>query len=285
MSSAVRWFVAGAGGMLGHDLRSALQGRAVTAATRAELDITDAEACRRAVFGHTVVVNAAAYTRVDDAESDEDAAFAINATGAGNLAAAAAEVGARFVQVSTDYVFRGDASSPYPESAPRDPQSAYGRTKARGEELVEEHHPAAHLVRTAWLYGRHGASFPATMLRLAADRETVSVVTDQLGQPTWTRDLADAIVALIDAEAPAGIYHGTNSGQASWFDLARAVFELHGLDPARVLPTDSSAFTRPAPRPAYSVLGHDAWAAAGLAAPRPWREALEAAVRAGTFPV
>lgn len=278
-----RYLIAGAGGMLGHELQLVLAGREVRAFGRADLDITDAASVARAVQGVDAVINAAAYTAVDDAEAHEDAAYAINATGAANLARAAADAGARFVQVSTDYVFRGDATTPYPEDAPLDPLGAYGRTKAAGERLVREAHPGAHIVRTAWLYGEHGGSFPRTMLRLAADRETVSVVTDQLGQPTWTRDLADAIVALLDADAPAGSYHGTNAGAASWFELARATFELAGLDPERVLPTDSSAFVRPAPRPAYSVLGHDAWARTGLAAPRPWREALADAFAAGAL--
>lgn len=278
-----RYLIAGAGGMLGHELRHVLAGREVRALTRAELDIADAASVARAVRSADVVINAAAYTTVDDAESHEDDAYAINATGAGLLAAAAADAGARFVQVSTDYVFRGDATSPYPEDAPLDPLGAYGRTKAAGERLVRQAHPGAHIVRTAWLYGEHGSSFPRTMLRLAAERDTVSVVTDQLGQPTWARDLASAILALLDADAPAGVYHGTNAGVGSWFDLARATFELAGLDPARVLPTDSAAFVRPAPRPAYSVLGHDAWARVGLPAPRPWREALAEAHAAGAF--
>lgn len=278
-----RYLIAGAGGMLGHDLQLVLAGREVRALGRAELDITDAASVADAVHDVDVVINAAAHTAVDDAESHEDEAYAINATGAGLLAAAAADAGARFVQVSTDYVFRGDATTPYPEDAPLDPLGAYGRTKAAGERLVREAHPGAHIVRTAWLYGEHGASFPRTMLRLASERETVSVVTDQLGQPTWTRDLASAIVALLDADAPAGTYHGTNSGQASWFELARATFELAGLDPERVLPTDSSAFVRPAPRPAYSVLGHDAWARVGLAEPRDWREALAEAFATGAI--
>ena len=273
-----RYLVTGAGGMLGHDLVAALDGREVTAATRGDLDVTDPAAVRAAAAGHDVVVNAAAYTGVDAAESDEDTARAVNATGAGHLAAAAADVGARFVQVSTDYVFDGTATRPYPEDAPLAPLGAYGRTKADGERLVRAAHPGAHIVRTAWLYGANGASFPKTMLGLARDRETVSVVTDQIGQPTWTRDLARAIVALLDAEAPSGTYHGTNSGAASWFEFARATFELAGLDPERVLPTDAASFVRPAPRPAYSVLGHDAWARAGLPEPRPWREALAEAI-------
>jgi dTDP-4-dehydrorhamnose reductase len=279
----MRYLIAGGHGMLGRDLARVLDGRAVTALGRAELDITDAAAVARAVPGHDVVINAAAFTRVDDAESREAEAFAINATGAGLLAAAAADAGARFVQLSTDYVFDGAATTPYPEDAARDPKGAYGRTKAEGERLVLEAHPGAHLVRTAWLYGAHGPNFARTMLRLAGERETVSVVADQVGQPTWTLDLAHAIVTLLDAEAPAGIYHGTNSGQASWFEFARAIFAVSGLDPDRVLPIDSAAYPLPAPRPAYSVLGHDAWARAGLAEPRDWRDALAAAAAEGAL--
>jgi dTDP-4-dehydrorhamnose reductase len=279
-----RYLLAGAGGMLGADLVEVLDGREVTALTRADLDITDAAAVRDAVAGHDVVINAAAYTKVDDAESDEDAAFAVNATGAGNLADAAAAAGARLVQVSTDYVFRGDAAEPYAEDTPRDPLGAYGRTKAAGEQLVLAHRDV-YLVRTAWLYGEHGPNFARTMLRLAGSNPTVSVVTDQVGQPTWSRDLADSIVRLLDAEAPFGIYHGTNSGSASWFEFAQAIFAEGGLDPARVLPTDSAAFVRPAPRPSYSVLGHAAWESAGIGAPRPWRDALNEALTSGALAV
>jgi dTDP-4-dehydrorhamnose reductase len=272
-----RYLVTGAGGMLGTDLCRVLDGRDVTALGRGDLDITDTPAVRAALAGHDVVINAAAYTDVDAAEGDEAAAFAVNATGAGNLADAAAAIGARFVQVSTDYVFDGTATTPYRETEARRPLGAYGRTKAAGEERALRH-PDVFVVRTAWLYGEHGANFARTMLRLAAERDTVSVVTDQIGQPTWSRDLASAIVGLLDAEAPFGIYHGTNAGEASWFDFARAIFEESGLDPERVQPTDSASFVRPAPRPAYSVLGHAAWAAAGMSPPRPWREALRAAV-------
>jgi dTDP-4-dehydrorhamnose reductase len=278
-----RYLVAGGRGMLGTDLRRALDGREVTALGRGELDVTDATAVRDVVAGHDVVINAAAYTRVDDAESHEDDAFAVNAVGAANLAAAAADTGARFVQVSTDYVFDGTATEPYPEDAPLRPLGAYGRTKAEGERRVRAAHPDAHIVRAAWLYGAAGGNFAATMLRLARDHDTVEVVTDQIGQPTWTADLAAAIVVLLDAGAPAGVYHGTNAGRASWFEFARAVFAANGLDPERVRPTDSSRFVRPAPRPAFSVLGHDAWARAGLAAPRDWRDALAAAVAEGAI--
>jgi len=188
------------------------------------------------------------------------------------------------VTISTDYVFDGNGTAPYAEDAPTDPINAYGRTKAAGEALVRRIAPdSSYVVRTAWIYGAHGPNFAATMLRLAATHETVSVVTDQVGQPTWTGDLAARIVELLDADAPAGIYHGTNAGQGSWYDFTRAIFAENGLDPERVLPTDSAAFVRPAPRPAYSVLGHDAWSRAGLTPMRDWREALHAATAAGVF--
>ena len=282
--SHARYLIAGAGGMLGQDLQRALEGRDVTALTRSDLDITDPEACAAAVAGHDVVINAAAYTKVDDAESHEHEAYAVNATGAANLARAARAAGARYVLVSTDYVFRGDATSPYAEDAPRDPISAYGRLGAAGEEQSLAAHPdGTYVVRTAWLYGAGGGNFAKTMARLAAEKPEVSVVTDQFGQPTFTGDLAAQIVALLDADAPAGIYHGTNAGEVSWHGFAREIFRLTGHDPANVRETDSSAFVRPAPRPAYSVLGHDRWAAAGLQPMRPWLEALEDAARQGVL--
>ena len=279
-----RVLVTGGRGMLGQDLLPALAAHDVTAPGRADLDVTDEAAVHAAVAGHDVVVNLAAYTAVDAAEEHEEEARAINATGAGILARAAAEAGARIVHVSTDYVFDGSATSPYPEDAPHAPVSAYGRTKAEGERLVLDGHPeGASVVRTAWLYGAGGPSFPSTMLRLAASHDTVSVVDDQRGQPTWTVDLAARIVELVDAGAPAGVFHGTASGETTWHGLAQAVFVAAGLDPARVLPTDSASFVRPAPRPAYSVLGHDAWSRVGLAPLRDWREALSDAAAHGVL--
>lgn len=280
----MKYLITGASGMLGRDLQAVLADRSVTALARADLDIEDANAVQDAVAGHDVVINAAAYTKVDDAESHEDEAYAVNAFGAQNLAAAASVTGAKLVQVSTDYVFNGSAMTPYAEGEPYDPISAYGRTKAEGEKLAIAAHPdGTFVVRAAWLYGEHGPNFAKTMLKLAASKDTWAVVDDQLGQPTWTRDLAEQIVRLVDSDAPAGIYHGTNSGQATWLDFARAVLVTQGLDPERITPTDSSAFVRPAPRPSYSVLGHDAWAAAGLKPMRDWREALDAANAQGVF--
>ncbi|SBN63965.1 dTDP-4-dehydrorhamnose reductase [Curtobacterium sp. 9128] len=279
-----RYLITGAAGMLGQDLQQALAGRDVTALSRADLDITDQAAVTAAVAGHDVVINAAAYTKVDDAESHEDDAHAVNAQGPAVLATAAVAAGAKLVQVSTDYVFDGNGTSPYAEDEPTDPIGAYGRTKAAGEAAVLAIAPdSSYIVRAAWLYGAHGPNFAKTMIRLSASHDTVSVVTDQIGQPTWTGDLARQIVAMLDADAPAGIYHGTNGGQGSWFDFTKAIFTEAGLDPARVLPTDSAAFVRPAPRPAYSVLGHDAWSRAGIPPMRDWREALHAAAADGVL--
>ena len=279
-----RYLVTGAGGMLGADLLRTLDGREVTALTRAQLDVTDLDAVRRAVRGHDVIINASAYTKVDDAETHEDEAYAVNATGTQNLAIAASEVGAKLATISTDYVFDGMATSPYREDAPRDPINAYGRTKAAGEELAIAAHPdGTYVVRTAWLYGAGGPNFAQTMIRLAASHDTVAVVADQLGQPTWTGDLAERIVATLDTWAPAGIYHGTNSGETTWFGFAKAVFSAAGLNPDRVTPTDSSLFVRPAPRPSYSVLGHAAWNAIGLEPMRDWNEALADAARHGVL--
>lgn len=279
----MRVLLVGATGMLGRDLQDVLAGHEVDARGSSTLDVRDAGACLEAAQGADVVVNASAYTAVDAAESHEDDAFAINATGAGNLAAAAAATNARLIHVSTDYVFAGDATRPYPEDAPLAPISAYGRTKAEGEVLARAACDETIIVRTAWLYGTYDAKFPATMLKLARQRETLTVVDDQHGQPTFARDLAEHIRLLIESDVRQGNFHGTNAGETTWFGFARAVFERAGLDPERVQPTDSSAFPRPAKRPAYSVLGHDAWQEAGLAPMRHWEEALDAAFAAGVL--
>ncbi|MEJ3750426.1 dTDP-4-dehydrorhamnose reductase [Actinomycetes bacterium KLBMP 9797] len=269
-----RFLVTGAGGMLGQDLLAVLDLRAdakVTALTRAELDVTDAAAVDAAVAGHDVVLNAAAWTDVDGAETREAEATAVNGTGVANLARASA----RLIHVSTDYVFRGDATTPYPEDAPTDPINAYGRSKLVGERAVLA--AGGYVVRTAWLYGAHGPNFVHTMLRLAGERDHLDVVDDQRGQPTWSYALAERLVALALAPAaPAGVYHGTASGETTWYGLARAVFAHRGLDPARVRPTTSDRYPRPAPRPAYSVLGHARWTRAGLPPMADWETMLAA---------
>ena len=275
-----RWLVTGAGGMLGRAVLQALDGRTgVTPATRGDLDITDPAAVGAAVPGHDVVVNCAAWTAVDDAESHESEAFAVNALGPARLAAACARSGAALLQVSTDYVFSGTAMEPYPENAPLAPMSAYGRTKAAGEWAVRAELPGRHwILRTAWLYGAGGTNFVATMIRLESERETVDVVDDQRGQPTWARDLAGRIVAVVDGGVAPGTYHATASGSTTWYGLAGAVFSELGADPARVRPTTSDRFVRPAPRPAFSVLGHEAWRRTGLPLMRSWDAALHEAM-------
>jgi dTDP-4-dehydrorhamnose reductase len=286
------WLVTGARGQLGHDLLEVLATRPgddVTALGRAELDLTDEAAVRSVVgrwlsgvrAGRAVLLNAAAYTAVDDAETDEATAELVNGLAPGWLAEEMAGRG-RMIHVSTDYVFDGSATEPYAVDAPIAPRSAYGRTKAAGERAVAAAAGDATVVRTAWVYGRHGGNFVRTMVRFEGERETLSVVDDQVGSPTWSADLAAALVELgaRDGEVPP-VLHYTNAGQVSWCGFARAVFEELGADPQRVQPTTTAAFPRPAPRPAYSVLDGSAWTAAGLPPVRPWREALAEAMRSG----
>ena len=270
----VTWCVVGSAGMLGQDVVARIERShgEVTALTRSELDVTDARACLDATAGFDVVVNCAAWTDVDGAQSDEAAAFAVNAVGAANLARAAAAHRARLVHVSTDYVFAGDATAPYAEDAPAAPRSAYGRTKAAGEWAVLAASPGHLVVRTAWLYGAGGPCFPATMARLLRERGSVAVVTDQVGQPTWTVDVADLVHRAVEARVPGGVYHATSSGETSWFGFTRAIAASAGFAPEAVGETTSDAFVRPAPRPSYSVLGHDAWREVGLAPIGPWQE-------------
>jgi dTDP-4-dehydrorhamnose reductase len=224
------------------------------------------------------VVNCAAWTAVDDAEAREDEALLVNGRGAENVAAACAASGSRLVHVSTDYVFGGDGLAPYAEYDRTAPRTAYGRTKLAGEQAVLGLLPeTGYVVRTAWLYGAHGPNFVRAMIGLAGRQPFVDVVADQRGQPTWTVDVAGQIVVLGRAAPPAGVYHATSSGEATWHELAAEVFRLLGADPARVRATTSAAFPRPAPRPAYSVLGHDRHAAAGVEPIGDWRTALSRA--------
>jgi dTDP-4-dehydrorhamnose reductase len=275
------WLVTGAAGQLGSDVVDVLHayGEEVAGFDRKGLDIADRVMVRATMrlVEPSIVVNCAAYTAVDDAETDEDRALEINAHGPAILAEECARTGARLLQVSTDYVFAGDASSPYDETTRPAPRSAYGRTKAAGEQAVLTSGAEAFVVRTAWLYGQLGTNFVRTMARLARERETVSVVDDQIGAPTWTLHLARGLVALGIADVPAGIWHCTNAGEASWYVFARAIFAELGLDPARVEPTTSAEYVRPAPRPSYSVLSTDKWQRAGLPDLPHWRDALHEA--------
>ncbi|HEX2903876.1 MAG TPA: dTDP-4-dehydrorhamnose reductase [Jatrophihabitans sp.] len=282
----MRWLVTGANGQLGQDLTRVLAADAdaeVRALGSAELDITSSAAISRifAEFQPDVVLNAAAYTAVDAAETDEQRAYAVNAGGPALLATHAARTGARLVQPSTDYVFDGTATSPYPVDAPTGPRSAYGRTKLAGEQAVRELAPEhGFVVRTSWVYGAHGKNFVKTMSRLEASRDTITVVGDQTGAPTWSFDLAGRLVDLARSDVAAGIYHCTGAGSTTWHGFAQAIFAELGADPERVQPISTAEYPVPAPRPAYSVLSNSEWLAAGLPPMMEWRDALRAAFAA-----
>jgi len=267
------WVVVGAAGMLGREVVGLLErtGQDVRPLTRADLDVTDADAVARSLRGADVVVNCSAWTAVDDAEAHEGAAFGPNAVGPAHLAASATAAGARLVHVSTDYVFAGDASEPYAEDAPVAPRSAYGRTKAAGEWAVRAAGGDHLVLRTAWLYG-DGPCFPRTIARLLAERDSISVVDDQVGQPTWTVDVADLVLRVVEAGVPGGVLHATAGGRGTWRDLAVEVARHRGVDEAAVLPTTSGAYVLPAPRPAWSVLGHGRLEQLGVAPIGDWRE-------------
>jgi dTDP-4-dehydrorhamnose reductase len=252
----VRLLVTGAGGMLGHDV-AAVAGEDAVALGHAELDVTDFGAVCGAIRAAQpdVVVNCAAWTDVDGAEAHERQAAAVNADGAGNVARAAAEAGASVVHVSTDYVFDGAASSPYLESHPTAPLGAYGRTKLAGERAVAIANPRQHIVRSSWLFGRHGHNFVATMLRLGRERDSITVVSDQVGCPTYTGHLAEAVLEIARSER-FGVWHVAGGGEATWNELARAALEHAHLD-CEVLPGRTADLDRPAPRPAYSVLASE----------------------------
>lgn len=281
------WLVTGGRGQLGSDLQLLLAGQDVVAVDLPEVDLAGDGVVEQLVADWSaarsgaplVCVNAAAFTAVDAAEEQEELAHRVNAEVPGRLASACARAGARLVHVSTDYVFAGDATTPYPEDAEPAPRGAYGRTKLAGERAVLAAQPSAYVVRTAWVYGAAGRNFVKTMARLERERETLDVVDDQRGSPTWSRELASGLLALLRAAPQPGVYHLTGRGDTTWCGLARAVFEELGADPARVRPTTTEAYPLPAPRPAYSVLGHARWDTAGLPAPAHWRDALRAAFR------
>jgi dTDP-4-dehydrorhamnose reductase len=252
----MRVLVTGAAGMLGTDVvaAAAAAGHDTVAASRAELDITDPDAVATAVeaAGPDAVINCAAWTDVDRAEAEEARATAVNGAGAGHVAAAAADAGAHLVHVSSDYVFDGRAHDPYGEGAAPAPQGAYGRSKLAGEEAVAASGGEYGIVRSAWLFGRHGRNFVATMLRLGAERDAVDVVDDQVGSPTWTGHLAPALVAIAERRLT-GVMHVAGDGACSWFELARETFDRAGVR-CEVRPQSTADLGRPAPRPAYSVL-------------------------------
>lgn len=277
------WLIAGGEGQLGRCLVEELSTRdmAHLALGRAVLDITDAAAVDDLILSTSpsVVVNAAGWTAVDAAEDHEAEATLVNVDGARNLARASCRASARFVHVSTDYVFDGSRTGPYDEDSSVAPASAYGRSKASGEAAVNEaHHDGTWIVRTAWLYSRHGRNFCKTMVDKALGGHRVRVVADQHGQPTHARDLASHIVDLVAADAPTGIYHGTNSGEATWHDFASEIYRLCGADTELVEPCSTADYPARASRPTNSVLSHSRTVRAGVPEMVPWPSALAHAI-------
>jgi dTDP-4-dehydrorhamnose reductase len=278
---SARIVISGAGGMVGRELaaQARSRGRDVLALTSSEWDITDATAAERFIESGDVVINCAAYTKVDAAESDEERAHAVNAVGPANIAQACARAGADFIHISTDYVFSGPKRTPYEINDETAPLGVYGRTKLAGEFALLTAMPDAHIVRTAWIYeGGDGSDFVAVMRRLAAGDQTVDVVADQIGSPTYAADLVGALLEVAEGNIREPVLHAANAGEASRYEQAQAVFEAVGADPDRVRPVGTDRHPRPAPRPQYSALSAELSTKAGLTPLRPWRDALAAAI-------
>ena len=274
------WLITGGSGQLGLAIQEELKLHQIdfVATNHSELDISNMIQVNRLVKSvkPSVIINSAAWTDVDGAETNKSAAYSVNAIGPKNLAEAASITGSRFVQVSTDYVFSGDTNSFWKETSVCNPQSVYGFTKREGEKFALNTLPnSAYVVRTAWLYSADKKNFAKTMIKLALNtQDQVRVVSDQVGQPTFAGDLAKQIIDLVLARSPLGIYHGTNSGKATWFEFAQEIFKIMGADFSRVVPVSTSEFPRAAKRPTNSILGHASWIKTTIPEMRDWRVAL-----------
>ncbi len=278
------WLITGSEGQLGKEMQLALRrsGIEFVALNSRELDISNEVAVEGLVgkYKPTVILNAAAWTDVDAAEINEVRVFDVNANGPKYLAKSAKNYESILVQISTDYVFSGVSDTPWLEDSEVNPTSVYGRSKSEGEKNVLDYYKErSYIIRTAWLYSVHGNNFVKTMTKLAVNsQDVVKVVDDQIGQPTFAKDLAMQIINIVTANAPVGIYHVTNSGQASWFELARDIFDLSGAKVSRLIPVNSSEYVRLAERPQYSVLSHEKWKDSGFSTMRHWQEALDEAM-------
>jgi dTDP-4-dehydrorhamnose reductase len=280
------WLITGGLGQLGIAVSQELGERGLIfhAWGPRELNITQEPIVRDVIvkLSPKIIINCAAWTDVDGAEANEMLACRVNSDGAENIALAAKHCGAKLIHISTDYVFSGESQVPWQVTDETNPQSAYGRTKAAGERRVLTAYPEnSSVVRTAWLYSSWGKNFAKTMTRLAIKgKGEVKVVNDLMGQPTSATDLAKQLVALGQSTAPAGIYHGTNTGQATWFEFAREIFKLTGTDDSRVSPVPASEYPRIAKRPSYSVLGNEEWGITSVPPMKDWKIALSEAMPA-----
>jgi dTDP-4-dehydrorhamnose reductase len=269
--------VTGANGQLGQELVRQLQQTnfELYSFTKSDLDITNENIVNEVItkIKPDIIINAAAYTKVDQAEVEEETAYLVNAFGQRSLAVAAEKVGAKICYISTDYVFDGNSTVPYREYDKTNPLGVYGKSKLVGEELTKSLCSQYFIVRTAWVYGEFGQNFVKTMLRLAKEKEEINVVNDQIGSPTYTVDLARFIIELVQTEK-FGIYHCTNSGSCSWYEFAKAIFEESNIN-VKINPITTEQFPRPAARPRYSVLDNFAMKVNGFPMLRHWREALK----------
>jgi dTDP-4-dehydrorhamnose reductase len=280
------WLITGGSGQLGIAVSQELgeRGMIFHAWGSRELNITQEPIVRDVIvkLSPKIIINCAAWTDVDGAEANEMLACRVNSDGAENIAFAAKQCGAKLIHISTDYVFSGESQVPWQVTDETNPQSAYGRTKAAGERRVLTAYPEnSSVVRTAWLYSPWGKNFAKTMTRLAIKgKGEVKVVNDLMGQPTSATDLAKQLVALGQSTSPAGIYHGTNAGQATWFEFASEIFKLAGAEDSRVSPVPASEYPRTAKRPSYSVLGHEKWGITSVPPMKDWKIALSEAMPA-----
>lgn len=273
------WLIVGANGQLGRCLQDVLVETNIEfiAASHRDLNIANEKSVSEFVNQNsfTTIVNCAAWTAVDDAEDHEAEALIVNYEGPKNIATAALNTGARLIHISTDYVFQGDATTPYTVATPTSPLNAYGRTKLQGDEAVLEIGSGSFpVIRTAWLYSRYGKNFAKTMATRAIQGLPVRVVNDQLGQPTMARDLAQFITQVASQTEVPPVLHGTNSGQATWFEFAREIYSLLAADTTLVSPVSSSEFPTKAKRPSYSVLDHSELEATSILEMRAWQSAL-----------
>ena len=273
------WLILGADGQLGLSLQQVLSQENIPFKPlgRLSLDIRNREQCLQ-VFNElrpSVVINCAAWTAVDLAEDFEGDAFSINCDGVRNIAIACRDVSATLVHISTDYVFSGVSESPYEIDAPTSPSSVYGRSKLCGEKAIQEEIPDSfYIFRTAWLYSQFKGNFVKTMIRKALSHSPVRVVADQIGQPTEATDLARHIIDVVTSKAPVGIFHGTNSGQASWYELTLEIFTALNVDKELVTPVETSEYPTKATRPKYSVLSHARTVELGITEMDDWKKAL-----------